>query len=584
MAFDKTQPYATVNTDAGNIYYLQSGVFYNSFDLSVAISPPAPIDYVDLSKGLSTNLDVYKNVLGSGNPLSVPSALFSGAKLRRKTLGNLRNGLLNQVAVNSGAFSSYLHELTIAAPCSAVRFHVPNSHPTAVPQIRIAFGYSEISGDPSAALNTLTVGGVASSTAGAWLNATRNGATAWGLPCMFGSTVNKPFYTASDWMQSMSLARSEAGRDKPILKVIHEWGGFESLVATASTMTLQAASTGITGWEDDTQVAAPPFGRIHRTRVQAVAAGVDPTTLTSTTADNSSVNYHSPIITEYALANGYGLQFIILGDSEAEGTGDTIDKFGHLHRAILPLSSTKLPIDVINAAQAGTNTANWVTMAENIVPLFPGSIVVVPNMSPNSTMPLGNLVTGATIVNAGTGGTPGAVTLTGTTGTGTPFQATGTIGSDGTLQSITAITVQGNYSVLPAVIQAEPVTGGGLTGCTLNLEIAGSTMTLVKRDISRIKTICDQYNCAMVMLTCLPSNTAGKDYKGGDPIRQQWNSDTIASGEMVIDAASIINGVTTGNQIQMLAGTTTDSLHMNATGHALVASSVTTPFFKLITG
>lgn len=44
MAFDKTQPYATVNTDAGNIYYLQGGTFYNWYDLSVAASPPAPVD------------------------------------------------------------------------------------------------------------------------------------------------------------------------------------------------------------------------------------------------------------------------------------------------------------------------------------------------------------------------------------------------------------------------------------------------------------------------------------------------------------------------------------------------------------
>lgn len=39
MAFDKTQPFSTVNTDAGKIYYLQAGVLYNSFDLSVASSP-----------------------------------------------------------------------------------------------------------------------------------------------------------------------------------------------------------------------------------------------------------------------------------------------------------------------------------------------------------------------------------------------------------------------------------------------------------------------------------------------------------------------------------------------------------------
>lgn len=43
MAFDKTQPYATVNTNAGNIYYMQNGVLYNAFDLSMAESQSAPV-------------------------------------------------------------------------------------------------------------------------------------------------------------------------------------------------------------------------------------------------------------------------------------------------------------------------------------------------------------------------------------------------------------------------------------------------------------------------------------------------------------------------------------------------------------
>lgn len=537
------------------------------------------------NNSLGISNDSQGNILGEGVPLVSPSALFSGAKLRRKTLACLRNGVLAQLALSGSAFSSYLHEEALAAPCSAVRFYPPNSHPTAVPNMRVVFGYSEVAGDPAVPLNTLVVGGVASSTAGAWTVVTRNGASPFSLLPQFGSTINKPYYMPpTDWMFGLSLTRTEAGRDKPIIKMIQEFGGFESGIAAATTITVQAAGVGITGWEDDTQVTAPPFGKIHRTRQQAVAAGVDPTTLTSTTADNSVANYHSPMITEYALQNGYGLQFIILGDSELEGTGDTIDKFGHLHRALLPLSTPKLPIDVINAAQAGTNTSNWVTMAECLLPLFPNSVVILPNMTPNTLAPLGNLVNGASIVSAGTGGTPGAVTLTGTTGTGTPFQATGTIAADGTLASISAITVQGNYTVLPALIQKEPVTGGGLTGTTLNLKISGTNLILQQRDMARIKALCDQFNCAMVMLTCLPSNTAGKDYKGGDPIRQRINAETIASGEIVVDVASIINGVTTGNQIQMLAGTTTDDLHMNATGHALVAANGTGPFFRKFTG
>ena len=82
------------------------------------------------------------------------------------------------------------------------------------------------------------------------------------------------------------------------------------------------------------------------------------------------------------------------------------------------------------------------------------------------------------IANGGTGGTPGAVTLTGTTGTGTKFQATGVISAGGVLTSITAITIAGSYTVNPTSLAAEPVTGGGLTGATLTITMGVLTVTV----------------------------------------------------------------------------------------------------------
>lgn len=78
----------------------------------------------------------------------------------------------------------------------------------------------------------------------------------------------------------------------------------------------------------------------------------------------------------------------------------------------------------------------------------------------------------ATIVAAGSGGTPGPVTMTGTTGTGTPFQATGVIAASGSLDSNSplVITVAGSYTVLPTVLTLEPVTAtASLTGANLSL-------------------------------------------------------------------------------------------------------------------
>jgi hypothetical protein len=587
MAFDKTQPYATVNTDAGNIYYLQGGVFYQSWNLAAVSSPPAPVDAPNLSAGLATSVVPNNSVIGfqdANHALTIPDARFEGVKLRKRNLGKLRNGVMTTPSLASGQFISYLEEFTIPADCTAIRVHVANAHPTACPQIRCNIGFSEVSGDPTLALNTLTVGGVASSTAGAWSTLSKNGATAIGLIPMVGATVNNPFYTSFDYFPLSSLPRTDAGRTNRVVKLILEFGGFENGVATATTITTQSADVNITTWEQDTDLTSPPYGRFYRTRSQAVAAGVDPTLLTSTTADNTAGNTHAPVIIEYVLKSGYGQQYILLGDSEVEGTKDIPDKYGYLQRALHKLSTAALPIEIINAAQAGTSTANWASMAAVILPMFPNSIVIVPNFSPNTPAPIVNQVELTTIVNAGTGGTPGAVTLTGTTGTGTPFQVAGVISAAGTLTSTGNVTTVGNYTVLPTDITNEPVTGGGLTGCTLALTMTGATLTLAQRDIASIRRIAQQNNCAVITLTCMPSNTGGKDYLGGDPIRVALIAALQASNELYMDPSAFMSSTKTGSQVQMNPLYTTDGLHANPTGHAALEANVATPYLINLTG
>ena len=90
----------------------------------------------------------------------------------------------------------------------------------------------------------------------------------------------------------------------------------------------------------------------------------------------------------------------------------------------------------------------------------------------------------ATVVSGGTGGTPGAVTITGTTGTGTKFQATGTINGGGVLTGALTVTVAGDYTVNPTNPAVEPVTGGGLSGCTVSLGIGALTVSILVPDVS----------------------------------------------------------------------------------------------------
>lgn len=98
----------------------------------------------------------------------------------------------------------------------------------------------------------------------------------------------------------------------------------------------------------------------------------------------------------------------------------------------------------------------------------------------------------ATVVAGGTGGTPGACTITGTTGTGTKVQATGVVSAGGILSGSLAISVAGNYTVNPdgvgkvvvgGALKQEPVTGCGLSGATINVGIGALTISVLAGDV-----------------------------------------------------------------------------------------------------
>lgn len=85
----------------------------------------------------------------------------------------------------------------------------------------------------------------------------------------------------------------------------------------------------------------------------------------------------------------------------------------------------------------------------------------------------------AAVVAGGTGGTPGAVTLTGTTGTGTKFQATGTINGSGVLTGALVVSVAGDYTVNPTNLASEPVTNNAsATGIIVSVVMGVKTVTV----------------------------------------------------------------------------------------------------------
>lgn len=150
-------------------------------------------------------------------------------------------------------------------------------------------------------------------------------------------------------------------------------------------------------------------------------------------------------------------------------TGDVITLTGGTFSEAMQLTvaSTALVSAAVNAAGSGYVPADTITAAGGT---FSTAAVLAVATTKVSAVP--------TVVNAGTGGTPGSATVTGTTGTGTKFQATVTIEAGGTIQSVDALTVAGSYTVNPTDIANEPVTGGGLTGAVLAVVMGVATVTV----------------------------------------------------------------------------------------------------------
>lgn len=153
--------------------------------------------------------------------------------------------------------------------------------------------------------------------------------------------------------------------------------------------------------------------------------------------------------------------------SSSYSTGDTIIVAGGAFntRAVLSVLNTLLAAVAVNAVGTGYAPGD-------IIALAGGTQIIQPAVTVLTTQ-----VVAATINAAGTGGTPGAAAITGTTGSGTKFQAAVTISGAGAISSINSISVAGAYTVNPT-LSGEHVTGGGLTGATVNLTMGVNTITV----------------------------------------------------------------------------------------------------------
>lgn len=86
-----------------------------------------------------------------------------------------------------------------------------------------------------------------------------------------------------------------------------------------------------------------------------------------------------------------------------------------------------------------------------------------------------------TVVNVGSGGSPGAHTFRGSDGTGTAFEFTATVAADGTLTgAVPAISVPGSYTVNPTLVGQgiNDLTDGTLVGATVSVGMWPNTLSI----------------------------------------------------------------------------------------------------------
>ena len=175
---------------------------------------------------------------------------------------------------------------------------------------------------------------------------------------------------------------------------------------------------------------------------------------------------------------------IDVGVSASYAPGDTVTLAGGTFTspAVIGVTDTQLLSAAVNNPGSTVVGGSYLGYAAgDVLTLAGGTASPQAKLTVNTTK-----VIAAVFANfaPGTGGTPGAATVTGTTGTGTKFQASVTIGAGGGITAVNSITLAGSYTVNPTFVGSpffayvEPVTGGGLTGAKLVIQMGVGTFSI----------------------------------------------------------------------------------------------------------
>lgn len=113
---------------------------------------------------------------------------------------------------------------------------------------------------------------------------------------------------------------------------------------------------------------------------------------------------------------------------------------------------------------------------------------------------------------------------------------------------------------------------------SLSTPITAADITLNRSYMAVARQALAAANIPVIPWTVLPTNPAVKDYNATDSLRRDLNDEwraLVSKGVVVADFDSKLAGVTDGDgQVNMLASSTTDNIHPNDAGNALVVPIV----------
>jgi len=281
-------------------------------------------------------------------------SLVSGAG-KSRSLKKLLCGRLKTLAL-AADHTTHL-QMELEAPFYAIRIGVPNIHTATIPNVKAAVGpqTTAFAAGNSSNLNT----------SGGWINATFAGASSVTLPARVAA--ERPSWTWTDWIYCPSVARADGGT-RPLLVARVE---IPSASAQASI-----PQNGLSNWSD----GVTNGGRLFRRSSQAVLGVTTTGSMTSATITNTDF---VPLAVEYALANGVGRQFMIVGDSTVEGVGPG-DLYGHVQQAVQDTSTITAPADYFNGALHGQTAAVYTEYLNDAIAMVDPDVLIFSPYSVNS--------------------------------------------------------------------------------------------------------------------------------------------------------------------------------------------------------